>query len=72
MIDDRNKRQKGKMRVNTVQAIPIPIHDDWDEAATHGAFEKTKPIYWFIVRSSGFGVKSKKTKLKKQSQFTNG
>jgi len=40
------------MRVNPVQAIPIPIHDDRDEAATHGAFEKTKRIN----KRSVFGV----------------
>jgi hypothetical protein len=26
------------------QAIPIPIHDNRDEAATQSTFEKTKPI----------------------------
>ena len=31
--------------------------------------EKTKPIYQFIVRGWQFGVKAKKTRLKKQSQF---
>jgi len=32
-------------------------------------FEKTKPIYWFIVSSSWFIAKTRKSYLKKQSQF---
>ena len=38
----------------SAQAIPIPIHDNRDEAATQGKLEKTKPI----CRWGEIGVKS--------------
>ncbi|MFC1793205.1 hypothetical protein ACFL3Q_06420 [Planctomycetota bacterium] len=47
----KNKANQSQFtgEAESAQTIPIPMHDNRDEAATQGKLEKTKPIYSYFV-----------------------